>query len=291
MGNLTGTIRMDSMQSGFFNYKGNIPIHYKTGGRGPEPVLFLHGFASSHTTWTDMVGLFPADRFRIFLVDLKGFGLSARPRDGAYSIEDQAAMVRAFIKEQEFSGITLAGHSMGGLIALLICMEATGCTETPAVNKAILIDSAAYPQKLPKFFRRLKSPLLGPLLLHLIPTRLQVKDTIRKVFSDTESITPERIERYNHYFSDKGTPYVLRATVRSIDPDAYAGIAEEYRKITVPTLIIWGKEDRVVKLKTGLRLHGDLAGSQLKVIDHCGHNPHEECPTETFSAIESFLSS
>jgi pimeloyl-ACP methyl ester carboxylesterase len=281
---------VDCMESGFFNYKGNIPIHYKVGGEGPVPVFFLHGFASSHTTWTEIVRLFPVDRFRIFLVDLKGFGLSAKPRDGAYSIEDQAAMVRAFIREQAFSGVILAGHSMGGSIALRICMGANNGAEPFVVEKAVLIDSAAYPQKLPKFFRRLKSPLLGPLLLHLIPTRLQVRNTLGKVFSDPGVITPEHIERYTRYFSGKGTSYVLRATVRSIDPEAYAGISEGYGKITVPVLIIWGEEDRVVKLRNGLRLHGDLPGSQLKIINNCGHNPHEERPAETFSAMITFLS-
>ncbi len=290
MGGLPETIRTDCMESRYFNYKATIPIHYKVGGWGPVPVLFIHGFASSHTTWTDIAGCFPADRFRIFLIDLKGFGLSAKPRDGAYSIEDQAAMVRAFIREQGFNRIILAGHSMGGLIALRICMGANNPADPFTVEKAILMDSAAYPQRLPKFFRRLRSPLLGPLLLHLTPIRLQVRDTLKKVFSDRESVTPERMERYTRYLSGKGTSYVLRATVKSIDPDAYAGISEEYAKITVPVLIIWGEEDRVVKLKNGLRLHGDLPRSQLKVIENCGHNPHEERPAETFSSIESFLS-
>jgi pimeloyl-ACP methyl ester carboxylesterase len=290
MANVSGMISIDSMESRFFNYKGNLPIHYKVGGQGPLPVFFLHGFASSHTTWSDIVELFPADRFRIFLIDLKGFGLSAKPRDGAYSIEDQAEMVRAFIREQGFPAIILAGHSMGGSIALRICMEAGNGTEPFAVEKAVLMDCAAYPQRLPKFFRRLKSPVLGPLLLHLIPTQMQVRDTLRKVFSDPDVITPERFERYTRYFSGKGTPYVLRTTVKSIDPEAYAGIAEEYGKVSVPILIIWGEEDRVVKLKNGLRLHGDLPGSQLKIIDNCGHNPHEERPVETFSAMDAFLS-
>ncbi len=201
-----GMINIDSMESRFFNYKGNIPIHYKVGGQGPLPVFFLHGFASSHTTWTDIVELFPADRFRIFLIDLKGFGLSAKPRDGAYSIEDQVEMVRALIREQGFSAITIAGHSMGGTIPLRICMEAGDGTEPFAVEKAVLMDCAAYPQRLPKFFRRLKSPILGPLLLHLIPKRIQVRDTLRKVFLDPNVITPKRLERYTRYFSGK-EPY------------------------------------------------------------------------------------
>ena len=113
---------------------------------------------------------------------------------------------------------------------------------------------------------------------------------MRKVFSDPNVITPKRLERYTRYFSGKGTLYVLRSTVKSIDPQKYAGISEEYLKVTVPIMIIWGEDDRVVKLRNGLRLHGDLPGSQMKIIDNCGHNPHEERPAETFSAMNAFLS-
>lgn len=284
-----GMISMGAMESAYFNYKNSIPIHYKVGGNGTVPVIFIHGFASSHTTWSELVDFFPADKYRIFLIDLKGFGFSAKPRDGAYSMDDQAAMVRDFIIERGFAGIILAGHSMGGLISLMLCMEANNPDARFRVDKAIVIDSAAYPQRLPKFFRRLKSPFLGPLMLRLIPARLQARDTIKKVFSDPESVTPERVRRYTRYLSGRGTRYVLRSTVKSIDPDRYGRVSEEYAKITVPVLIIWGEKDRVVRLKVGLRLNEDMPRSQIRIIGNCGHNPQEERPADTYSLIEGFL--
>src|SRR5512136_218144 len=102
------------IESRTFNYNGNIPIHYQVGGHGALPLVFLHGIASAHNTWHDLARLFPAERFRLFLLDLKGFGLSAKPRDGAYAVEDQAAMVQAFIREQGLRSVILVGHSMGG---------------------------------------------------------------------------------------------------------------------------------------------------------------------------------
>jgi pimeloyl-ACP methyl ester carboxylesterase len=277
------------IESKIFHYSGNVPIHYQSGGHGPLPVVFLHGFASAHTTWHDMAGLFPADRFRIFLLDLKGFGQSAKPRDGAYAIEDQAAMVRAFIREQGFRSVILVGHSLGGGVALRTCMQMQSENDPMTIEKLVLIGCAAYPQRLPKFFRRLSNPLLGPLLLRLIPPRVMVRDTLAKVFYDSAAITPARFERYLRYFSGKGIPYALRATVRKIDPGAYALMGERYRELAVPTLIIWGEEDRIIKLKHGRRLHGDLTGSRLKIMAKCGHNPHEERPAETFEAMEAFF--
>jgi pimeloyl-ACP methyl ester carboxylesterase len=277
------------MESRFFNYRGSIPIHYKVRGNGPVPLVFLHGFAASHTTWHDIVPFFPADRFRIFLLDMKGFGLSAKPRDGAYAIEDQVIMVRAFIRDQGFSSVILIGHSLGGGVALRTCMQMQNESDPCKVEKLVLIDCAAYPQRLPKFFRRLKTPILGPLFFRLIPVRFLVRKTMTQIFYDPSAVTPERFERYTRYFRGKGIPYAMRATVKCIDPDAYLNIGERYRDLKVPTLIIWGEQDRIVKLKHGLRLHEDLTNSRLKILEKCGHNPHEERSADAFAAMAEFL--
>ena len=278
------------VESRFFNYNGSIPIHYQAGGSGPSALVFLHGFAASHTTWRDISPFFPADLFRIFLLDMKGFGLSAKPRDGAYSIEEQAVMVRSFIREQGFSSVTLIGHSLGGGVALRTCMQMQRENDPFTVERLVLIDSAAYPQRLPKFFRRLKIPVVGPLLFRLIPVRIMVRRAMEMVFYDAAAITPERFERYKRYFRGRGLAYTLRATIMCIKPELYANIGEQYRKISVPVLIIWGEQDRIVKLTYGRMLNEDLPGSRLKIIERCGHNPHEERPAETFAAMEAFLS-
>jgi pimeloyl-ACP methyl ester carboxylesterase len=278
------------VESRFFNYSGSVSIHYKAGGSGPATLIFLHGFAASHTTWDDILPLFSSDRYRIILLDLKGFGLSAKPRDGAYSIEEQAGIVCSFIREQGYSSITLIGHSLGGGVALRACMQMQSWNDPVTVERLVLIDSAAYPQRLPRFFRRLKTPLLGPLLFRLIPARIMVRRSMEMVFHDKSVITPERFERYRLYFRGRGLGYTLRATIRCIKPELYADIGEQYRRISIPALIIWGDHDYIVKPKYAGMLNEDLPGSRLKIIAGCGHNPHEEKPAETYSAIEEFLS-
>lgn len=272
-----------------FLYQDRISIHYQTAGHGPVPLILLHGFASAHSTWNEMAGLFPPELYSLYLLDLKGFGLSDKPRDGAYSIEDQAEMVVSFIRKQGLSSVILLGHSMGGTISLRVALQVRNGNEPFAVEKLILMDCAAYPQRLPKFFRRLKSPLLGPLFLRMIPTRILVRGVLEKVFFDPGKVTPDRYARYKGYLRGKGIAYVLRATVKGIDPAAYAHIAESYHTLSVPALIIWGEEDRVIRVKNAHRLHGDLPGSRLKVLKSCGHNPHEERPRESFAHIVAFL--
>ncbi len=274
-------------ESRFFHLGDGVRIHYKTFGTGPLPILFLHGFASAHDTWLDMAALFPPG-VTLYLLDMKGFGLSAKPRDGAYSIKNQAAVVRDFIRELGIPSVVLIGHSLGGAVALRICLDTQRDKEF-TIRKLVLIDCAAYPQKLPKFFRRLRSPFLGPMLLRLIPVRRMVRMTLEKVFYDPSAVTPERMEQYARYFRGKGIPYALRATVKGIDPADYAHVSEGYSSLSVPTLIIWGKEDRITKLRNAYRLHGDIPGSHLKVLKKCGHNPQEERPEEAYAAISAFL--
>jgi pimeloyl-ACP methyl ester carboxylesterase len=283
------SIQEERMPEGeFFSYAGKVSIYYRTVGHEPLPVLFLHGFASSSTTWQDLAGLFPTDDFTLILLDLKGFGHSSKPKDGAYSIEDQAEIIRAFILERGFASLVLVGHSLGGAAALRVCIEADKRNGPFTIEKLVLIDSAAYPQRLPRFFRRLKSPL-GPLFLWLMPVRMLVQGVMERVFFDNTVITPERFELYTRYFRGKGIAYALRATVLAVDPEAYVHVEESYRRLMLPVLLIWGAEDRNVRLSLGQRLHADISGSRLEILEKCGHNPHEERPEETFSPILSFL--
>lgn len=280
-----------TLESRFFHYNGGIRIHYKVVGSGPAPIVFLHGFASAHDTWLDLAAMIPAEGFTLYLLDLKGFGLSSKPKDGAYSIEDQAVVVTDFMRSLGLISPVIIGHSMGGAVALRICLNSQHGEEPVAVRRVVLIDCAAYPQKLPRFFRRLRTPFIGPMLLRLIPVRRIVATTIEKVFCDPAALNPARLERYARYFRGRGIPYALWATVKAIDTADYSRTSEYYRSISLPALIIWGKEDRVIRLKNAYRLHDDIRGSQLKIFNNCGHSPQEERPRETCAAILAFLDS
>ena len=93
-------------------------------------------------------------------IDLKGFGLSAKPEDGKYALSDQADMVAAFIRARDLHDLVVIGHSMGGGVTLMAYLQVAG--DDPArIKKLVLIDSAGYPQKLPLFIWLAKVPGLG----------------------------------------------------------------------------------------------------------------------------------
>jgi len=272
-----------------FRYRDDVAIGYEVDGTGPTPVVFLHGFAAARTTWDDIRGFFPRDRFSLYFLDLKGFGSSSKPRDDAYGPADQAGMVTAFLADRGLRQVVLIGHSLGGGIALLTYLGARALGNDDLVGSLVLIDCAAYPQPLPPVMRSLAVPLLGSAILHLLPTRFMVRFTLGHIFRNHAAITPERVARYMACFSGKGLAAAFIATCRRLVADRYTTAVESYPTITVPTLIIWGREDPLIAVGCGERLHRDIPGSRLLVIGGCGHVPQEERPAETWAAIQAFL--
>ena len=286
---MVSTAKNGSAADRFFTHAPGTVIHYRIRGTGPEQVVFVHGFAAALTTWDDIAPLFPPERFTLYLLDLKGFGFSSKPRRGSYGPEEQAAVLLSFMEATGIGGATLVGHSLGGGIALLALLMAMDEGRERLVSRLVLIDAAAYPQQLPRFMRWLKIPLIGRLGMAAVPLRYLVVASLRAVFHDERAITPERIGRYENCFGRRGMPRVLIRTVRAIDRDGYRAITDRFGEIRIPTLIVWGKEDRVVRREYGIRLREALPEARLAEIEGCGHNPHEERPNETFSAIMEFL--
>lgn len=265
-------------------------IHCEVQGDGPLPLVFLHGFAAASPTWDDLRGYFPLERYRLHLLDLKGAGRSAAPRDGAYRPEDQAALVIDLLDGLNLRNVVLVGHSLGGGIALMTLMAARAAGKSSLIDRLVLIDAAAYPQEPPYFFRYLRRPLLGHLLLRLLPVRATVRYNLEFIYHDPAMVTEERIKRYVGCFSGSDSIYALIATVRHLDPVKYSSRLPAYGSITLPTLIIWGRHDRVVPLELGERLHAEIPGSRMRILE-CGHNPHEEKAKECAVTIREFLES
>ena len=272
-----------------FGYGPGACIRYERQGNGPTPVLLLHGFAASRTTWDDLRTRFPSKLYTLYLIDLMGFGRSSKPCDGEFGPLEQAASILAFLADQRLCGAILVGHSYGGTIALLATLLARRSAWLLLIEGVVFIDAPAWPQPLPRFFRYLKAPLLGTAILKLLPNRFIVSRALASVYYNQKLVDDRHIERYADCFRGRGTINALVRTVRQIVPDHWEKYCAEYPRIDKPLLLIWGRQDRVVKLWQGERLRDTVPGARLEVIEQCGHNPHEEHPDETWRRLEPFL--
>lgn len=255
-------------------------------GSGP-PLVALHGFGGSTYSWHSIRAELSAGH-TVHALDLKGFGQSPKPRDGKYTVYDQASLVLDYIAQHHLTNITLLGHSFGGGVALATAVELE--EKQPGVlSKLVLIDAASYQQELPWFISILRVPVIGAISQHLLTSRAQVRKVLENAYFDKTKITKEQVESYAGPLLRAGGKYALRETAKQIVPKDIATLSARYPHITVPTLIIWARADRVVPLANGERLSKAIANSTLLILDKVGHIPHEEAPDLVRKPLANFL--
>jgi len=253
-----------------------------------DPILAIHGLGASIYSWRKLKGRFPDNR--LVLVDLKGHGQSPKPRDKHYSIPEQAKLLQQFILEQDFRNLTLIGNSYGGAVSLLVSISL--CSEEPCrLSKLILIDSGGYNQDLPWHLKLLRAPVLGWLGLHLVPPALNALTVLRYGYYDRGLIEREQIKAYAKPIGSQGGRHALLQVAKQAVPDNFEELTAQYPDINVPTLILWGRNDKVIPLSIGEKLDQAIPDSRLVIIEHVGHVPQEEKADETIAHITQFLAS
>jgi pimeloyl-ACP methyl ester carboxylesterase len=261
-------------------------LHVVRHGSG-KPTIMLHGYGTTQFTWRNLVPVLAAQR-ELWLVDLKGHGGSACPLDGKYALQDQVELIYRLIVENDLRQLTLIGHSMGGGVALLVALKLVADGKN-RLSSLVLIDGIAFPQRLPLFIRLAAWPLLGPLVLACVPVKLLVRMVLRTAFLDRRKIERQAIDAYAVNLRSHEHRQALIDTARLLVPEYLKYEIRQYSSITVPALIIWGQQDRVVPPGVGARLNTVLANSHYIVVENCGHIPQEERPEAILEPIAKFL--
>ncbi len=263
-----------------------IKLAYEEKGSG-QVILLLHGFAESRFTWRYLAsGL--ASEYRVISLDLKGFGESPKPKDGHYSIYDQAMAVQAFIEEHQLKNITVVGHSFGGGVALALTLMAEKKSSWQ-IDRLILLGTAGYKQNLPSMLQDLNRPLIGRIGVYLMPAYYQAIKGYEFAFYDNKKIPAAGVAESAKNFSRPGARYVFLHTARQLIPDDINEISRQYTTIKQPALLIWGDKDRIIPRRYGYRLHKDLPNSRLEILPNVGHMTQEEAPEKVLSLIKDFM--
>lgn len=251
-----------------------------------DPILCLHGLGANIYTWRHFIAPF-SQKNKLILVDFRGCGKSPKPRDTHYSLQDKVDDIYDLIVEDDLRNLTLIGNSLGGAIALLLAIRFQQ-ENSERLLRLVLIDSAGDARNLPPHLKPLRS-ILGTLITYLAPSKLVVKMTLRLCYYDQNKITREQVEAYAEPLAIRGGRHALLETARGCIPPNADELINTASTITVPTLILWGREDRVIPAETGQRLHQLIPNSILEFIEQCGHVPHEEKPEETIARISTFM--
>ena len=196
--------------------------------------------------------------------------------------------MRNFIIENNLKDLHIVGHSYGGGVALATSIYLSA--SHPNLQKSlVLIDSIAYPQELPDFVKVLATPIVGPLVIYALPNTLQVKNLLKKVYFNDALIPQDAIEHYANDLSKPNAKYAVLASVQQMLPTDLQQFSDNYINLTIPSLIIWSREDEIVPLAVGKRLHENLPNSKLVIMSGVGHAVQEEKPTLVLPHLQQFL--
>jgi len=264
-----------------------LPLHSELHGESGPSIVLFHGFGANGHTWNRWVPELTVDH-RVLVVEMKGVGASPKPRGENYGPEEQALLLHRLILQRDLGEVTLVGHSLGGGIALLTAFKLL--SENPSrLKRLVLVAAATYPQPVPKFIRFAARPRLGPLALWLLPAGFIMRKALQMAYHDPGLITASQVEAYAEPIRTPQARYALARMALQITPNDMDAVVARYPEIHLPTLLIWGREDRIVPLRYGERLERDIPNARLEILEKCGHIPQEEKPRESLELFRSFL--
>ncbi len=262
---------------------GRIFVH--RGGHG-EPLVLIHGWMMSHYYFRPIVAQL-AKEHDVIALDLPGHGESDKPSPSefAYDFAAFAKLVDEIMGKLGVASADVLGASMGGGTALTLAAR------YPArVRKLVLSAAAAYPPPtLPLDAKLALVPGVGPFVFKNVFGRREFERANRQhAVRDPRSLDTAWLDYYWDRFNRAGARDAFYACMQMLTslPSENADAA----RITQPTLLVWGDEDRLVPLSRGKQLGRAIPGARLEVIPACGHMPFIERPEQFLRAVRPFLS-
>jgi len=256
-------------------------VRYDRVGDGP-PVVLVHGTPWSSFNLRHLVqGL--SDSHTVYFFDLLGYGQSSKAA-GDVSLGIQNELLAHLLGFWALENPVVIGHDFGGATALRTLL-----LNRRSFGKLVLIDPVALSPWGSPFFRHVQAheaALAGlPPNIHEAVVRAYVQTAAHAELD--EAVWQAIVEPWTGE-DGQAALYRQMAQADSIYTD---DVQPRYSEISVPTLILWGREDSWIPVEQGRRLHDMIPGSRLRIIDDAGHLVIEERPDALLEEILAFLRS
>ena len=265
-----------------------IQVRYRDSGRPGPAVLLLHGIGGSLELW-DAQFVEANQGLRLIALDLPGQGLSDFGRQ-PYAPKSFARFVWQFADALALEGVHLAGNSMGGAISLHMLAQ------QPARVKTVLLAAAAsLGRDSPLPFRLMTLPLLGTLLSRAGP--MAVTQQLQAIFDPSFVVTDELRKTVQRNVMRPGAQAAFLATLREMSDlsgqraDLVAEAHATLSSAKVPLLLLHGRQDQVIPFAHSESAQRLAPGSQLQLIEGCGHTPQLEQPAVFIAALQALVAS
>jgi branched-chain amino acid transport system permease protein len=241
-------------------------------------MLLLHGNFASSRWWEPFFAILP-DAIYAIAPDLRGCGGSTKSADG-YEIHEQAEDIAALVEGLGLEDFDLVGHSSGGAIAIEYALN-----HADQLHSLILVDTAPV--------EGVFTPVEGLRLMEQMRTdRDLLGRALATLMPGAPPLTMKAAE-FEAFFED------LLNDAQSMAPAAFSGVAqaldrwnrfEEVRRLSLPTLLIWGNKDTIVDRDATTRTLIAIPGAgNLEVLRGVGHSPMIEAPVVLAERIIDFI--
>jgi pimeloyl-ACP methyl ester carboxylesterase len=250
-----------------------------TGPHDASTVLLLHGFGSSLETWESWAERL-SDAYQVVRFDLPGCGLSEADRTGSYSDTRSLQLVKALMDGLGIEKAVLVGNSMGGRIAWRFAAAFPERT-----SKLVLISPDGFASPGFPYGEAPHVPAVLKLMKYFLPRTL-LRTNLAAAYGDPSRLSDAVVNRYYEMLLAPGNrAAMIKRMQQSMlqDPIPILG------QITAPTLLLWGKKDRLIPFSNSADYLGALKNSRLVSFVALGHVPHEEAPAESLAAVAQFL--
>ena len=279
----------------------SIKTHFVRKGDAGRQVVLVHGFGSSTHTWQKALDSL-APRYRVYALDLKGFGLTAKPKDGQYHMDAYTRHLLGFLDAMKLDRPVLVGHSLGGAVVTRVALLHPGRVGGLVLESPVPVSMPRAPGD--DLLKRAgvegvvggnkpgtaaeKAAILNPALAkRMLPTMLRstitrqtVENGLKVAYHDPRFVTPELIEVVYRPLTLEGAAEALASM---LTPPPAAPPLPPLGALRLPALVAWGEHDKVVPVTLFEQYAGTIPEASRTVFANSGHVPHEE-EADSFNA-------
>ena len=252
---------------------GKNKIRYFEDGQSDQNLILLHGLGGYAERWIALMP-FLNKKHHIFVPDLIGYGQSDKPSVD-YTPEFFVKFVFDFMDTLGIKKASMIGTSLGGQI-----VAECAATQNPAIERIVMISPAGIMKK--------STPALDAYTMAaLYPTKESAKTAYTMMVGPNKPVSDISIERFVNNMSKPNAKMVFLSTLLGLKnaPD----ITEKLGKIKIPTLIIWGNEDKLIPFEYSEKFVSAINNCTLMPMEGCGHSPYVEEPEKLSGIIMRFF--
>jgi len=236
-------------------------VFYNAAGKGDKVILFLHGLFANKEQWQPIMKYFSDRGYYTVALDLPGYGKSSGYPLSIYTIENQAVLLKEFVDKKGLKNINLAGNSLGCAVAIAFTEKYQNDIKTLALLGG--------PAGLGKWSPEIMNAMTSGMNPFIPLSEKEFKEEMSLLFFKPPAIPEEKIKKIVSGYKKNLKRYTLIFNIFNMT--IYDFILNFNISFDKPTLIVWGKEDKILSASDAKTAQKKIPGSKLKILDNAGH--------------------